>query len=441
VNLTSATTNTAAGTTGASLSEHTDLDGTSEQASPSGRLPTATPSNTVPKKRGPVAKRRFQKGCFIIDESGSMYCKHYADGPDGSTRQVKQFIGNLSRMSERAARREFARIMAGVNEKRGSVAPVPVGETFASATAKWFRAVAPNLSPSTVRPREYFLKNHIMPMLANKSLSDIGVAELQELVTAVRRKSISPRTVRHMLATIFAVTKYAEKCGAKVKKVSFSDLKIGSIERATPVPFLMGQPAVDVIAAAKGRNKTIFSIARLTGVRPGELLALNVADLDFEKKTIRINKTCDDRTREIRQPKTKASIALLPMPSALESVLREYMLGWVPNERGLLFATKDGRPLSRDKVVRDGLKPILRKLGLPVKDCGLHAFRHGLATELAEASVPLTVLQKQLRHADIQTTLRTYAHAIPQTQRDAMEMVSLNPISTPISTVRKFGRK
>src|ERR1700741_412517 len=52
-------------------------------------------------------------------------------------------------------------------------------------------------------------------------------------------------------------------------------------------------------------------------------------------------------------------------------------------------------------VVRVGLKPVLRKLGISSTDTGLHAFRHGLATELAEASVPLTVLQNQLRHADV----------------------------------------
>ena len=61
-----------------------------------------------------------------------------------------------------------------------------------------------------------------------------------------------------------------------------------------------------------------------------------------------------------------------------------------------------------------GLKPVLRKLGIPTADAGLHAFRHGLSTELVEASVPLTVLQSQLRHADIKTTLKVYAHVIPQ---------------------------
>jgi integrase len=73
-------------------------------------------------------------------------------------------------------------------------------------------------------------------------------------------------------------------------------------------------------------------------------------------------------------------------------------------------------------VVRVGLKPVLRKLGIP-DNAGLHAFRHGLATELADASVPLTVLQNQLRHADVKTTLKIYSHVIPQSHRDAMEQV------------------
>jgi integrase len=75
-------------------------------------------------------------------------------------------------------------------------------------------------------------------------------------------------------------------------------------------------------------------------------------------------------------------------------------------------------------VVKVGLKPVLRKLGIPTTGTGLHAFRHGLSTELVEACVPLTVLQSQLRHADIKTTLKVYSHVIPQSQRDAMENLS-----------------
>ena len=76
---------------------------------------------------------------------------------------------------------------------------------------------------------------------------------------------------------------------------------------------------------------------------------------------------------------------------------------------------------------------MLKKLGIST-NAGLHAFRHCLATELAEASVPIPVLQQQMRHADVKTTLKVYAHVIPQTQRDAMEHIggvqSLRSINT-----------
>jgi integrase len=82
--------------------------------------------------------------------------------------------------------------------------------------------------------------------------------------------------------------------------------------------------------------------------------------------------------------------------------------------------------MKRESLVQFVLKPILRKLGIPDdKRLGLHAFRHGLATELADASVPLRVLQQQLRHADVRTTLRIYTRVIPESQRAAMEKVAV----------------
>ena len=135
-------------------------------------------------------------------------------------------------------------------------------------------------------------------------------------------------------------------------------------------------------------------MAWFTGLRAGEILALTLDDLDFDRRTIWVNKSSDDRTRQIRQPKTKCSVAMLPMPGELETVLRNYLLRWKPNQGGILFPTRDGsRPRSRSNVVRVGLKPVLRKLGIPATNTGLHAFRHGLATELVDAAAPLPVVQ------------------------------------------------
>jgi integrase len=208
--------------------------------------------------------------------------------PDGSlsTKQVKRFIGNLSQMSERAARGEHARIMAEVNLKRGSIRPALKGQTFADAVAKWRSAIAPNLSPATVRPRESFLRTHIMPRFGKAALQDMGVGEIQQFATDLRQKQLSGKTVVNILGTVFTILDYAERCGMKVSKVGFTDLQLGATTREKPVAFFTRSQANAIIAAAKEPFKTLFAIARMTGMRAGELLALTVDDLHFNHQTI-----------------------------------------------------------------------------------------------------------------------------------------------------------
>jgi Phage integrase, N-terminal SAM-like domain len=100
----------------------------------------------------------------------------YTDAVDSNgsatTKQVKKFLGNLGQISERTARREHALIMERVNQERGSLKPVPKGQTFADAVKRWRFAIAPNLSPSTVRPRESYLRTHIMPRFGQLALHE-----------------------------------------------------------------------------------------------------------------------------------------------------------------------------------------------------------------------------------------------------------------------------
>ena len=371
-----------------------------------------------------------------MKEAGGFYSMFYVDaeGEDSSmtSKRRKVFLGSIINMSLRAARHEHSKIMDEVNKQRGSSAPVIRGQTFGDAVTMWQQAVAPNLSPSTVRARESYLRVHIIPRFGALALHEIGVHQIQQFATDLKTV-VSGKTVVHVLGTVFAILRYAERCGLRVKRVGFTDLQLGSTVREDPVAFFTREQASQIIEVAREPFKTMFALAWLTALRAGELLALTVDDLDFNNQTLRVNKSADDRTREIRAPKTKKSIAVLPLPSALASIVRNYLTHhWKPNPTGLLFPNRSGtRPRSRNKVVTVGLKPVLRKLGISDKDVGLHAFRHGLATELAQAAVPIPVLQQQMRHADVQTTLRVYAHAIPQSQRDALERVASQLVRKP----------
>jgi integrase len=371
-----------------------------------------------------VVRRRFQKGCFFKEKDGRWYSIFYLDDLDGKTKQVKKFIGHSREMSERAARRQHSLTMVEVNRLRGSSAPVLRGQTFQDAVDKWRAAVEPNLAPGTVRQRESYLRAHILPRFRQFGLDEMTVHAVQQFATDLR-KTLSHKSVVNILGSVFAIIDYAERCGMKVPKVGFTDLQLGSDTAPAEVPFFTRRQVALIIEASREPFKTLFAVAWSTGLRAGEILALTLDDLDFTRKTVRVNKSSDDRTREIRQPKTPRSVAVLPMNTGLESKLREYIQGyWKPNPGQILFPNRKGdRPRSRANVVRIGLKPVLKKLGIPMSHVGLHAFRHGLATELIEAAAPLTVLQHQLRHADIKTTLKLYSHCIPQSHRDVMEQI------------------
>jgi len=171
-------------------------------------------------------------------------------------------------------------------------------------------------------------------------------------------------------------------------------------------------------------DKTIFTLAAVSGLRAGELLGLTVADVDFERLTVWPRKQADDRTRELRELKTKKSRTPVPITQETATLLRAYLAKhWKENPQGLLFPNRLGRPRKRVNVVKFGLRPILVKLGLPTRKAGLHAFRHGLGTALANAGVSPAIVQRTLRHTDIKTTMRFYIHADADTQREALAQI------------------
>lgn len=387
-------------------------------------------------------RRRFQQGCFVKEKDGRFYSLFYAD-VDGRTKLVKRFVGHSRDLSERAARRQHALTMEKVNHDRGSSAPILKGQAFQDAVNKWRAAVAPNLAPGTVRQRESYLRTHIVPRFGQSGLEELDVHTMQQFATDLR-KTLSRKSVINIISSVFVILDYAGRCGMKVPKVGFTDLELGSDSAQIEVPFFTRRQATLIIAASPEPFKTLFAVAWSTGLRAGEILALTLDDLDFNHKTVRVNKSADDANQEIRQPKTPRSIALLPMTTALESKLRDYIQNhWKPNASQILFPNQAGnRSRSRKSVVLSGLKPVLKKLGIPGHDVGLHAFRHGLATELVEAAAPLTVLQHQLRHSDIKTTLKLYSHVIPESQRAAMEQIGgFDQSLLNEGSLLKFARK
>jgi integrase len=381
-------------------------------------LPPATPS-VAGTKRGIVPKRRFQKGTFV-KRGGNWIGMWRVDTlqPDGTIKR-EQRSQTLLGLSERAARAKFQPILEAVNAANHATPPVPkTSDTVAKAVSEWRKHAAVSLKPSTRRSAEFHLRRHIMPLLGECPLADLTVKKMQTFVTTLASGQRTAKTIENVLLTLSSILSSARKWGYKVPTVALSDLSLPRKIKARPRVYSANE-MVRIISAADQPLGTICFVLGSTGMRIGEVLALRMEDLDFQRKLIHIRHSVF--AGALGTPKSEASMASLPMPLNLAVRLKAFLASkhYRQNGQGLLFANRRGRPFSANKLREKKLRPLLLSLGIPL--AGFHAFRHGVATTLIDRGASITTVGAQLRHSDPRITLELYAHVVPQSQRDAIE--------------------
>jgi integrase len=342
---------------------------------------------------------------------------------DGTIKRIqrKVILGPCSKVSERAARATLQPYLDAVN-----VAPAPppkVGKTLLSIVQEWREQIAVNLKPSTVRAAESHLKRHILLRLGSLRLQELTARQLQAFVTTLASTGITRKTIENVLQSLFSILRTAQRFGYAIPPVKRSDLVLPREEAEREVRFLDASQVGQIITQAKEPFATMFALLGMTGLRAGELLGLKVSDLNFNRQVIHVRRSVDSRTKKEQSTKSKGSASDVPMPPALEKRLKDFLRNHHrENPSGYVFANRNGNSYSAGKVTEYGLWPVQKAVG--IGRTGLHAFRHAAASELLEEGVPLTVVQRQMRHCDARTTLQKYGHVVGDAQRRAVDMLA-----------------
>lgn len=366
-----------------------------------------------------MPKRRFQKGTFV-KRNGQWVGMWRVDTlqTDGTIRRdqrSKTFVG----LSERAARAAFQPILDAVNSANQATPPVPkTSVTLKKLVAEWRDQIAGALKPSSRRSAESHLRRHIVPLLGDCALTELTAKRVQAFVNTLSAGKRTRKTVENVLLTVSSILNSARKWGYPVPKVSLSDLTLPQRDVRSKVRCYSAEEMTRIVSSADEPLGTICFLLSVTGMRIGEVLALRSEDLDFKRKLINVR--CSTYGGQLCTPKSAASIADLPMPSALETRLQTYLASshYRKNDLGLLFVNRRGRPYSANKLREKKLRPLLCLLEMPLG--GFHGFRHAVATEMIDSGAPITVVQAQLRHSDARITLGLYGHVIPESQRNAV---------------------
>ena len=155
-------------------------------------------------------------------------------------------------------------------------------------------------------------------------------------------------------------------------------------------------------------QRAMLEILFYTGIRRGELLALEVKDVDFSRRLLSISKTVLNNGTIQDNTKTKAGTRLIYIPDALLPALQD----WCQKvERGLLFPSQRGPPMMVASSAFKWKRISERIFGDSVpEDFTYHLFRHTYASNLYKAGVDLKTAQYLLGHTDIKTTMNIYTH-------------------------------
>lgn len=167
------------------------------------------------------------------------------------------------------------------------------------------------------------------------------------------------------------------------------------------------------------RLEALYATAAGTGLRQGELLALQWSDVDLERGELTVRHTLQRGTGLRAEPKTKRARRTLRIPAFVVTNLRDHRRRQLANrlamgprwqDGDLVFTTSSGRPFDGRNVTRY-LRAHLARLGLPPQQ--FHDLRHAYAILQIEAGEDLGVVSRILGHADLATTADVYAHLTP----------------------------
>jgi len=366
-----------------------------------------------------LARRRYQRGQVLFSRSRQLWLGRYREdvvGPDGSVIRTRPQIvlGTKKELpTQRLAARKLDEVLSRINDRAYQPTRIATVSEFA---VHWREDVLAKRKPSTVRSANSHLDSHVIPQLGKLRLDQVGPENQQIFVNHLA--GASRKTVLNILSTLSSMLSTAANWGYASREVELRKLVLP--ERNAHVPAHFTRPQVESILSLAGEPwRTFFIVLILTGLRAGEALGLQWSDIDFDHKCIHIRRSA--WYGKAQSTKSKASTAPVTLPDVLASILRDYRLTWTANPEGWLFATRNNRPPSSNKVVEYRLWPILDALDIP--RCGLHAFRHSVASFIVDAGYSPEVAKQQLRHTDARTTLN-YIHLRGGLTEQAMTDVS-----------------
>ena len=269
--------------------------------------------------------------------------------------------------------------------------------TLDAWSVKWFQTSKEGkVAYATEQSYRNALNVHILPYFQNKKISDIKPIHIQEFINTKANKSNS---LQHdILITLNQIFNSAVQNGIIQKSPMIEIKKCGSETKEKEA--LPREAQNQLIESVKDKRAELFiNIALYTGLRRGEILALEWKDIDLKNRILSVNKAVyfESNKAKIKEPKTKASYRQIPFPINLLKLLCK-------SPKNNQYVVSDVKGGLMSKIA------LKRMLEVSKVDINPHKLRHTYCTNLYTAGIDLKTAQYLMGHSSIAVTAKIYTH-------------------------------
>lgn len=340
----------------------------------------------------------------------------HPDPRTGHPRQVNRTVYTKKRGGKSEAQAALTKLLREVQQGKHK----GTDATFGTLLTDWLAWLEhQGKRPSTMATYRTHVENRIRPELGSVKLSKLRPDRLDAFYMAQRESGLGVRTVTLLHSIIAAALEQGVKWGwldknpARQARPPRDTRDAPSALTPEQVQRLVDAADIDLAAA--------IMLAALTGARRGELCGLRWSDVDWENRTIRIERArvpVDGQGIVEGKTKTGRGRTIHLDPVAMTALGRYRMevggrqLGEAPEDPWLL-TPDDGTTPTNPKALSHHLTKLGKRLGIPVHT---HSLRHFSATQLVAAGVDVTTASSRLGHTTA-VMLETYSH--PISERDA----------------------
>jgi len=296
----------------------------------------------------------------------------------------------------------------------------------------WIGIKKQTVRPNTVRNYSESYERNIKGVIGNKLLTDVKPIHCQKIFSNMAEEGYKTTTIYQTRIALYNMFEFARENDVLIanpcKKSLKSDMGKPS-DKKEALTIDVQKKFLEAVVGYSYENQYRFVLQ--TGLRTGELIGLKWSDIDFENRTMKIERTMEYRYKvgewRVGPPKSKSGYRTIPLTDEAIRILenqrsKNKSLKLVPIEwKDIVFLCRKGTPV-KNSTYDTGLFKYCDRVGIP--RFSMHVLRHTFATRCIEGGMKPKTLQKILGHSNIGITMNLYVHITEDEKHREIDLVA-----------------